>query len=1197
MANDRISQEPVEVVVLPTSGKGRVSQEPVEAVVSPTSGKGRISQEPVEALVLPTSQKGRTSQVVVEVLVQQGGPISVTVADSLSSISESPVGVLIFGRTASDSVSTLTESVSRTQNLTRTLSESVSTITEAASRVWSGARTVADSVSSITESVTALNVILRTVADSISTLTESISRVATNARAMADSLASLTESVSRVATYPRIVADSLTSITEAVTGAVVILRAAADSLNSITESVSRIKTLNRAVADSVSSISDAVTRVGATARQIVDVIAGIFEAVFSSGAPATPPSPPTPATFDLTVAGVSILYDPVMYEKAHFESQVNGVAGSCTFRVRDDDFSHSFTEGQEIVLTINNQTAWRGFITAIKRVYAFDAINVDQSGPTRFFDIEGADINTLLTKRIVFDQADGAHVEAPLLAPYTPDLTAIQELFADWLDLTGDGLDTTTLVQNVADTTWSQEGRAWEGSDTWAQAMQSIASLPAAIYYINPDKKFVYTDVDTANAPFKLSDQPDGVTSFGYSNMEILKDGTSLANDVMCWGIGYGSQTPVFERVEDATSQAAHGLWQLGQTTFGVYKQDTITRIADSIVYGSPQSKRGAKDDRISVQCVTYQNGLRVGEKVDFTSNVFGFNDVIPIRKMEIDFPTPDQPRYTLVLSHEIDTPFSFFDNYWFNFNFNLPKLCPPGYVMGPSGCVPVPIPIPGTATCPTTETFTRTVSPSWGISEIDALPWTTTFPTNFAIATPGQAVYNGPGFLGFASMNLPLQANYATVPVNTEPTETLLQITIPSTASNGLIVSQYLQGNGRTYVIDLYRNGSNLDIEGYGDHGSGFDFPGMVSNVLSSFLDAPFYVRTKITSTPVMWKVWKASDPEPSTWTTTANPATGFENTPGDGLNEVTLSYTGNGFGTAVNSFEFVTGYVGCGQWVGGTNTTKYYVQDKSKNHASDSDYFTIPTLREGQQSIPSDPTYSTVTDVAFQNQQASGSGVVTKAWLAFGGPSAVSVTVEFGPTGGYWDIVSSPDIPLDMAGDPMQVALFPFDGNVRMDTPPYAVVPSGTVIDVQGLPGVYIQPWMVTKSFPDSVPVTTNQGVWWTHYGGSATEPPAALASQTGGYEPFRITVVENSGGVWTSVPSGSTGTQMANSWVCEKFDGISPVLTLSRSFLLNSAQVWVDGLLQPQSTYIQDAATKTITLDLAPVSTATVCYWALI
>jgi len=51
MANDRISQLPVEVLILPTDALARTSQLPVEVLTLPTSAKARISQLAVEVLV------------------------------------------------------------------------------------------------------------------------------------------------------------------------------------------------------------------------------------------------------------------------------------------------------------------------------------------------------------------------------------------------------------------------------------------------------------------------------------------------------------------------------------------------------------------------------------------------------------------------------------------------------------------------------------------------------------------------------------------------------------------------------------------------------------------------------------------------------------------------------------------------------------------------------------------------------------------------------------------------------------------------------------------------------------------------------------------------------------------------------------------------------------------------------------------
>ena len=87
----------------------------------------------------------------------------------------------------------------------------------------------------------------------------------------------------------------------------------------------------------------------------------------------------------------------------------------------------------------------------------------------------------------------------------------------------------------------------------------------------------------------------------------------------------------------------------------------TIDRIAASIIDGSPQSKRGAKDDRPAVKVVTYEPGLRVAQKVDFTSAVFGYSDVIPIHKMELRLPQTQHAEVQPDLSHEIDTSFAFF--------------------------------------------------------------------------------------------------------------------------------------------------------------------------------------------------------------------------------------------------------------------------------------------------------------------------------------------------------------------------------------------------------------------------------------------------------------------------------------------------------------------------------------------------------
>lgn len=386
------------------------------------------------------------------------------------------------------------------------------------------------------------------------------------------------------------------------------------------------------------------------------------------------------ATVQIKLASVDITAH-VVFATATFTSAVNGTVGSCKFRVRDDDRTMSPNAGDEIELIIDGDPVWTGYLVLTSRVYAFPAENVADAGLARWFDVEGSDLNTLFNKRIAFNQTTPTDnvVRFPY-PPVTADSTAIAELVTNWLDLSGDSLDTSTHVETVADINVDQDAYPWSGSQTFGQAMFQIASLPTGVYFLDPSRNLVYTDVNTADAPFALSDQPTG-TDAGYREMTLTSDGTSLVNDELAWGIGYGSQNPVFKRETDAASVALHGLWQDGRQANFVYKQATIDRIAQSVVYGSPSSQRGAKDDRVAVVVTTYVPGFLPAQKVDFTSNIFGFSDVIPIRKMEVTFDAPDAPKYVLTLSHAIDSPWGFVDQYLLTLP-KLPQIVLPGLVL-----------------------------------------------------------------------------------------------------------------------------------------------------------------------------------------------------------------------------------------------------------------------------------------------------------------------------------------------------------------------------------------------------------------------------------------------------------------------------------------------------------------------------------
>jgi hypothetical protein len=927
------------------------------------------------------------------------------------------------------------------------------------------------------------------------------------------------------------------------------------------------------------------------------------------------------STVIVTLDGADIT-SMVLFESAHFESQVNGIAGEARFRVRDLTGTYSVSLGSEVTLSVDGSVVWRGFLMQWIRIYVFPALNVTEFGLARFFDAVCSDINLLFTKRFVYNQSTPTNVLAPLLAEHTADTTALTELFDDWIDLTGDGIDTTSLVENVGDTTWTQEGRAWSGSDSWGQAVSSIANMPAAIYYIDPDKNFVYTDVDTPNAPFGLSDQPNGSTTKGYSSMDILKDGTALANDVFAWGAGYGSNQPVFVRNQDATSQSEHGVWQSATTVFGVFKQATIERIAESIIDGSPQSKRGAKDDRVAVTCVTYEPGLRVAEKVDFTSNVFGFNDVIPIRKMAIDFEAPTKPKYSLTLSHEIDTPFSFFDPFLFDLNIHIkePKICPPGFLPGPQGkCIPIIIPGPqgcSPSVCGITDSFTREVEDGWGQSDYGAT-WTSTY-------LNGGAADVGAGTPGTARLYL----------FNTVPNDVYAEMQLDYGSSNGT-VNTLLSGVQATFTGTLGSAGVSYTIHPNNDSAYAVYFT--YSSVSGQFFAAtdgagtngfstpgvdglqPCNIRIEQSPTVFRIKVWQVGDPEPSSWSFTST-------------HLVTVN-TGGRFSFQGNSLS-----------LGLYTVTIDSIDIEGANRC------TAPQFDDFERTVSAAAGTATPSGLVWNTHASPG-----------GSDYGVNGSDLFvGMSGGTFEIRTDPGVEPWLSSDLMtfetrfyfyqDFGVFANFGRFQMelqyDNGGGDNGSVGWVFQINSVSGgfnLYSSPsggttpyalpsaWS-TFDYSDDDELIWFRVKWQTRL--STGDISAKVWLETDG-EPAAWSVVAPPGFIhpldpastrfFTSIGSSfasraeyvdfiewdyvgrpcyvggpdSTVLPPANVWACESIIASgSPYFPLSRSFILNSPQVWVSGILQSRASYIQDAVAGTIVLDFTPDpgSTVRICYWSL-
>lgn len=370
---------------------------------------------------------------------------------------------------------------------------------------------------------------------------------------------------------------------------------------------------------------------------------------------------------------IAILYNgdditsAVEFKSARFVSASGGVAGESHLRVRDKGHVFAqgyFKAGRTLELLVDGTRVWDGWVFEISREYAFATDNTTDPAVTpRWWVLDGFDRNILWAKRVFFDTASPENLA---IGEY-PALASDQEVIRDVLDrlctMGDDGLDIVSGITSVGPIDPYQEVKVGKAGEIMRHPMDLMVMMNGAVYYIDPARVVRYVDDVTETAPYKLSDEPSG-SEVGYRELMIRGDGAQLYNDALQWGIGQGSAAPAFARVEDQDSIDLHGRFQHGETYTGMWQPLSVQRRADTFVNGSPSHRRGHKDEEIRIDCVVYEPGLLPGMGIDFHSGVWDgqYDDIYPIRKMEMTFPTPTSMRYALMISHAYDAAWAFQD-------------------------------------------------------------------------------------------------------------------------------------------------------------------------------------------------------------------------------------------------------------------------------------------------------------------------------------------------------------------------------------------------------------------------------------------------------------------------------------------------------------------------------------------------------
>lgn len=364
--------------------------------------------------------------------------------------------------------------------------------------------------------------------------------------------------------------------------------------------------------------------------------------------------------FALYINGVNVI-DNVVLADARFNSQTNGAPGMCSFRVKDlrnGSYSmSSFPTGAEMILTIDNDRLWGGFITKVTQSYAFPVVDTTVVNETeRFWNIEGADYNILFSRRFVYNLDRPTH-RLRTFPKNTTDKQVLTHVMDNWVDLTGDGLHTNGIKHVGTPGPFSKFKPASPG-DSLGTVFSRVAQNNGAIFYIDPNKVLRYVDDETVTAEYGLSDVPlkqPLQLEVGYRDLTITESATEMANDVMVWGAGMGRPKMVFSRKKSETSIAKHGRFQFGVLRNDNWKTESVARYANTYLNGSPMNRRGHKNNHDFIRCTVYEPSFRAGQVVSFSSVAHDYYDNVPIRNMTITFPTRESVKFELELSHEID--------------------------------------------------------------------------------------------------------------------------------------------------------------------------------------------------------------------------------------------------------------------------------------------------------------------------------------------------------------------------------------------------------------------------------------------------------------------------------------------------------------------------------------------------------------
>jgi hypothetical protein len=308
---------------------------------------------------------------------------------------------------------------------------------------------------------------------------------------------------------------------------------------------------------------------------------------------------PTGSTIVITVAGVNVT-NKVLFSSAKFEAQLGAIPGTAEMTLKDVHNSLSFVTGDEWTVDIDGIRFWGGYVLRAYRTFAFPAVDTSDISAVsaRQWKLEGIDYNILFDKRVIHNADDHLHHLPYFALDKTMGELLRDQLFASYLDIGGDGLDTTTFVDNLYVPRFDagQPGPRRDQAGLVAAAGLVLARRPwrtsrssAPIYYIDADQGHpLPRGRGHGRCAVGLQRRPEQAPA--AERERDLRDArvrgdrrrSAMANDAFVWGGSEwaGPGGTVFARKQNSSSITDHNRWQYAETRFGDLRIRARSRLA-----------------------------------------------------------------------------------------------------------------------------------------------------------------------------------------------------------------------------------------------------------------------------------------------------------------------------------------------------------------------------------------------------------------------------------------------------------------------------------------------------------------------------------------------------------------------------------------------------------------------------------------